>query len=86
MRGNGVIYHCVDGVELQDGTTGYDQMAGAAAGDDGSMILVGYVGGSWASTHQGSRDFAAAKLDSNGTVVWTWQVLSRRLSMGFQWV
>lgn len=41
---------------------------------DGSVVLGGDTGGAWASTPIGSRDLAAAKVDSDGQEVWRWQV------------
>lgn len=40
------------------------------------MILVGTVEGTWDSTTQGGYDFAAVKLDADGTTLWRWQVCS----------
>ena len=41
---------------------------------DGSVVLAGKTGGSWNATSAGDSDWAAMKLDAEGTVVWKWQV------------
>lgn len=43
--------------------------------DDGSTILAGSTGGDWNGTNLGGQDFAASKLDVNGNLIWTWQVI-----------
>lgn len=43
--------------------------------EDGSVIVVGLVNGTWGSKPSiGAADFAAVKLDCNGTVLWRWRV------------
>ena len=37
-------------------------------------MLAGETYGNWSGTSTGSLDFAAVKLDANGTEVWRWQV------------
>ena len=51
-----------------------------AMGGDGSVVLAGYTCGNWITTQVGACDVAVAKLDLNGTLLWTWQVtnVSRR--------
>lgn len=47
-----------------------------AVGEEGSVVLAGTASGPlniWAST---SEDFAAVKLDPDGTEIWRWQVSS----------
>ena len=41
---------------------------------DGSVVLAGATDGSWNTTSAGDSDWAAIKLDAEGTVVWKWQV------------
>ena len=41
---------------------------------DGSVVLAGETRGSWNATSAGDLDWAAMKLDAEGTVVWKWQV------------
>ena len=65
---------------LQDGTTGNDFIHTAVATGDGSAVLAGYTSGLWNGTTDSSDDFAAVKLDSNGTVQWRWQVGKERNS------
>lgn len=42
---------------------------------DDSVLLVGYTEGLFNTTGLTQRDFAAVKLDVNGSVAWKWQVL-----------
>lgn len=49
-----------------------------AANDDDSIILAGTTAGSWSAAHKGQYDMVAVKLDSDGEVVWNWQVISYR--------
>ena len=49
---------------VKDGGGGNDILEGIALSDDGSVVLAGLSVG----------DFAAVKLDANGTKVWAWQV------------
>lgn len=41
---------------------------------DGSVVCTGVSRGLWGNSNPGGSDFAAAKLDENGTEVWRWQV------------
>ena len=59
---------------FQDGTTEIDDIHALAVADDGSIFLAGYTLGNWTGTNLGARDFAACKLDGNGTLLWKWQV------------
>lgn len=43
-------------------------------GEDNSVVMAGYTYGDWNATNAGSRDFAACKLDADGTLLWKWQV------------
>lgn len=68
----------------QDGTSDVDGLAGAAVGDDGSIVLAGYTNGIWDEigfTNDDS-DFAAVKLRADGAEVWRWQVNDVHLSRG----
>ena len=58
----------------QGGTTEDDIIRGVASGSDGSVVLAGYTKGAWIGANDGSYDFAAVKLDAEGTEVWRWQV------------
>eukprot|EP00904_Undaria_pinnatifida_P006344 jgi/Undpi1/283/HiC_scaffold_1.g00279.m1 len=58
----------------QNGTTGNDELYGAANGRDGSIVLAGVTEGAWKGAHAGGlRDFCAVKLDADGGEVWRWQ-------------
>lgn len=50
----------------QNGTSGDDEIRGLAVAEDGSVLLGGELDG----------DFAAAKLNATGAVVWDWKVTS----------
>lgn len=59
----------------QDGTNSTDQASGVVISpDDGSVVVVGRTYGDWEGTSAGEWDFAAFKLDSEGDLVWKWQV------------
>lgn len=63
-------------IETQDGTILNDKIQAAAATGDGSVVLAGYTHGEWSGELTGEEsDFAAVKLDANGTEVWRWQVI-----------
>lgn len=53
----------------------YDGINGVAAGADGSVLLAGVTFGNWNGTLEGTSDYAAMKLDSNGDVRWRVQVM-----------
>ncbi|CBN75056.1 Transmembrane receptor kinase [Ectocarpus siliculosus] len=58
----------------QDGTSSGDFVEAAAATGDGSIVLAGYTYGEWSGELAGENcDFAAVKIDANGTEVWRWQ-------------
>lgn len=59
---------------LQDGTEASDKIFAAAAVDDGSVIISGYTEGSYGAVNSGSTDFVAVEVDSDGSLVWKWQV------------
>lgn len=52
----------------------------AAAASDGGVFLAGSTSGNWSTTVAGGSDFAVAKIDSDGTLVWAWQVIWRVIS------
>lgn len=50
-------------------------MKAVAALEDGSVVVAGYVNGTWNGVASlGLGDFAAVKLDSEGTKQWSWRV------------
>lgn len=50
-------------------------MKAVAALEDGSVVVAGYVNGTWNGVaSSGLGDFAAVKLDSDGTTQWSWRV------------
>lgn len=60
---------------IQDGSDEYDAAHAVVMADDGSVILAGVVGGEWVEEPLGGEgDFAACMLDTNMTLVWSWQV------------
>lgn len=42
--------------------------------EDGSTVLAGSTNGDWNAANAGDDDFAACKLDVDGTLLWKWQV------------
>ena len=58
----------------KEGSAEEDSFWGAVAGDNASVILVGLTHGNWSGTNHGGGDFAAVKLDADGSVLWRWQV------------
>ena len=58
----------------QDGTSDVDYIRTVVATGGGSTVLAGYTYGSWNGSNNGLDDFAAVKLDVDGTVEWKWQV------------
>lgn len=62
----------------QDGGSQSDDFInGATAAADGSLFLVGDSWGAWGGfTGSGKYDFAVAKLDGNGNLLWAWQASS----------
>ena len=63
----------------QEGSGSFDRIRGAAALNEGSVILVGETDRDFVATNQGYGDFATFELDANGTVLWRWQVMSTAL-------
>lgn len=41
---------------------------------DGSVVLVGYTEGDYASSNEGGYDFVVVKLTAAGVIDWIWQV------------
>lgn len=59
---------------LQEGSEGEDILFSSEPVGDG-VVGCGFFSGTWNGvTTQGGRDVAVAKLFSNGTVAWRWQV------------
>lgn len=58
----------------QDGTSSLEWVTPAVATGEGSAVIAGNTEGSLFGTNSGDGDFAAVKLDANGTIEWTWQV------------
>lgn len=59
----------------QGGTGEEDRAYGVFADDDESVVLTGFTDGAWSDVSSGETDFAAVKLDGNGTELWRWQVI-----------
>lgn len=69
---------CVLVAFRQDGSDYNDEFFAAAIGNDGSVVMAGYTEGNWSTTNAGdlgTRDFAAAKIDADGVLIWKWQVI-----------
>lgn len=62
-----------DSTLFQGDSGGLDQAYRMVEADDDSVVLVGYSTGDWSGGNTGGRDFAAAKVDSDGQVLWMWQ-------------
>lgn len=61
----------------QGGTSDDDVFLGGGMGDNGSVILVGSSYGNWKDVkNKGGEDFIAVKLDPDGSILWTWQVIT----------
>lgn len=58
----------------QGGTEEADVFEAAVTGPDGSVIFAGWTSGDWNRTNIGAADFAAAKFDTEGNLLWKWQV------------
>lgn len=54
-----------------------DFIHGASAAADNSVFFAGSSSGQWAAAFSGGSDVFAAKLGSNGTVLWAWQVTAK---------
>ena len=63
----------------QGGSNKGDWIHGAVALNEGSVILVGGTMGDIIGTNRSGGDFAAFELDTNGTVLWRWQVMRASL-------
>lgn len=59
---------------LKGGTQEKDKFNCVAVGKDGSAVLAGFSRGAWDGFISGSQDFAAVKIDSDGSELWKWQV------------
>lgn len=57
----------------QDGTENVDYVESALITSNDSIIMSGHTNGSFNAANLGGMDFAAWKLDANGTEVWRWQ-------------
>ncbi|CAN0002449.1 unnamed protein product, partial [Sphacelaria rigidula] len=57
----------------QGGTEEADVFEAAVTGPDGSVIFAGWTSGDWNRTNIGAADFAAAKFDTEGNLLWKWQ-------------
>ena len=64
-------------------STGFSDVWGIAAFDDGSVLLTGSTEGSWSGDNLGEKDFAATKLSSSGDMEWKWQVIVPASSLKF---
>lgn len=60
---------------VQGGSKANDRVHTVAFTEDGSVILAGSTTGVWGEANRGLGDFAASKLDSEGNLIWTWQVI-----------
>ncbi|CAM9360961.1 unnamed protein product [Scytosiphon promiscuus] len=58
--------------EFQDGTSEQDEVNGIAMAGDGSVVVVGATKGDWNGANA-SFDFAAFRLDEDGTEIWRYQ-------------
>ncbi|CAM9618697.1 unnamed protein product [Discosporangium mesarthrocarpum] len=57
----------------QEGTSTNDYFYAMTTGVNGSIYLGGFTSGNWGGVNAGLVDFAAVKLDKDGTAVWRWQ-------------
>ncbi|CAN0508668.1 unnamed protein product, partial [Laminaria digitata] len=58
----------------QDGTESEDFLYSLAITGDGSAVMAGSTRGDWDATNMGESDCAACKLDTDGTLLWKYQV------------
>lgn len=65
--------HCLS----QRESSGDDVVHTVALSEDGSVIMAGSTTGVLGESIVDPGDFAAAKLDADGNLVWTWQVKCR---------
>ena len=63
----------------QGGSNREDRIRGAVALNERSVILGGGTWGDIIGTNRRNGDFAAVELDTNGTVLWRWQVMRASL-------
>lgn len=62
----------------QGGTSATDEALAVVMDSNGNAVVAGSTEESWFSgSAVGQEDFAAVKLDSDGEVLWSWQVRSR---------
>lgn len=61
---------------VQDGSSqvDFDIIRAVAVGTDDCVVFAGATFGSWGADIAGGQDFAAGKIASNGSLLWTWQV------------
>eukprot|EP00904_Undaria_pinnatifida_P011787 jgi/Undpi1/7739/HiC_scaffold_23.g10212.m1 len=59
--------------QWNDATGEQDAIHALAMEDDGTTVFAGFTEGSWISANFGGKDFAASKLNVNGTLLWKWQ-------------
>lgn len=59
---------------MQDGSNENDTVEALAISGNDSVVLVGHTKGNWNTTNAGYYDCVAIKLDTDGTMMWTWQV------------
>ncbi|CAM9975026.1 unnamed protein product, partial [Scytosiphon promiscuus] len=60
--------------EFEDGTADEGSfIRGMTMAEDGSVVVVGYTYGDWDGVNAGGADFAALRLDANGTEIWRYQ-------------
>lgn len=63
---------------MQVGSDDNDNLTGASADAEESFFLAGYTDGSFdgvtANEDEGTNDFVVAKVDSHGSLLWSWQV------------
>lgn len=49
-------------------------MKDLAMWEDDVILFAGYTEGDWNGPHTGDEDFAAGKLNADGSLEWRWQV------------
>lgn len=64
---------------LQTGTLADDSIRGAAIGSNGTYVFAGNTRGDLNGTNAGSYDRGAFKIDVEGDIVWTWQVIPTQI-------
>lgn len=63
----------------QEGSSENDHIFTASGTADGNVVLAGETAGNFARRAAGYQEAAAVKLDANGTVLWRWQVKTRKI-------